>query len=565
MTSFLSRPYVILAIQCFLFYGFFLVSDGLIRDDVFVANLIETDRVDLLHFYFTGRGLPVKAVIHHVLSWFDHYIFFYKLTSFIGLYLMAVGCFKFLRELNFLERQDTLLVTVLFLAFPVYSVLNTLILVPTAVSLASFFFGMWAWVKYSQTRRWNFAVTGIILLLVSYMVFSLCLFQLGLMLGLFLLQQKKSVKGFLKTHWPVILLPFIYYFAHRLLFPLHQFVSYYNQFIYSPVSIISNIVYGLAAIPLDFGFTILKFVVADPVSFVIILIPGILSGWILVRLMKQYPATKGEQSRHWKIILWFAIFLLVVAILPYVMVDKPPRGVGFKLRHAMLMGLPVALILWSLFQRFKLQKKRWLFIVLAVFGLINAQQLLLWHNKAVKTQAMVAHLAEQEPVEDLVVIDDQADIGLWGVLASFETAWLAKSAWNNEDHLCIPLLLPAEGKTEVLLRPGKFIRILKNSWQHPRKFGYYHQNFVIPETDQLMEYLDKAHWPKTKIEEYRKILMISGTDQPNLQPYRHTRFTNGTQYPEWKICWNYFSKSGTEKERWIHSLLKKESFAVSEP
>ena len=248
--------------------------------------------------------LRLGPITYHVLS----------LLLFLSVGLTTLGI---LRRVPFLTPNEQIFVAGLVLVLPLMAARNVLSVEQYALSYALFYLAWYFLIRESAPRMVT-VWTAAILFTASFTTSSLLVFFVMPMFHLWYqagFRAKLPVKRFLLRYWPLLLLPVAWYAAKLLLFEPYGRYLGYNQ-ITSRSFVHATALLAEAAIPLG----------------AVYIVRG--------RLQPQTLKVLGALSA--------GLFLTVLAIYPYVAVDKGPPFIEWETRNELLMPLGIAFIVLAI-------------------------------------------------------------------------------------------------------------------------------------------------------------------------------------------------------------------------
>lgn len=250
--------------------------------------------------------LSVGPVAYHALS-----LLFFLL---VGMSTLAI-----LRRVPLLTRGEGVFVAALVLVLPLMAARHVLIDQYYVLSYALFYLAWYLLVRSNPHARLSLWIAGA-LFAASFTTSSLLPFYLLPMAHLWYHRGHRtgmSVRSYLQCHWALLILPFAWYLAKGALFEPHGLYADYNEVVLDSL----------------WAPTILLVLSAAP-----------LAGLYMVRGSIGSPALGILTA------LLAGTFLIVLAIYPYVVVDRPPPFVEWQTRYELLMPLGVALVVLAVYR-----------------------------------------------------------------------------------------------------------------------------------------------------------------------------------------------------------------------
>lgn len=244
--------------------------------------------------------LRMGPVAYHALS-----LLFYLS---VGISTLAIA-----RRVPLLTSGEGVFVAALVLVLPLMAARHVLIDQYYALSLALFYLAWYLLVRSTDPRRLTIWIAGT-LFGASFTTSSLLPFYLLPMVHFWHHRAHRTgmpVPSYLRRYWALLILPFAWYLAKGALFQPYGLYAGYNE----------------VALDSLWAPTILLAVSAFP-------------------LAGLYVARRGMSTPAMGILtaLLAGTFLIVLAIYPYLVVDRPPPFVEWQTRYELLMPLGVAVV-----------------------------------------------------------------------------------------------------------------------------------------------------------------------------------------------------------------------------
>jgi len=334
-----------------------LLSRGIYWDDWAIIPLLEEKNYALL-WYLLSQGKLFSIYFLYKMAWLtNNPIFFMKFLSFISWLLAGLFLYGILRQKLALRQNRAFFISACFMLIPIYLVKIIQIVLRYSISNAIFFLAIFLYFTAQKSAgkfiKYSGYLLAWILFFLSFETNSFLVFYLGF-LGMLLLLYRQENLGrpflsllydFSKKHFFFIILPLIFGLLKVTIGQPTDGYEGYNQIIL-PNNLLTyiqniwqNIVYG-------FFWPILA-----PLG---ILPRKIFSGILIIIVGLFYFLTKNILSNEKegadfqpKQYLTAGLFLFILGVIPYFLVDKIPHifGHGFAMRHALLLPLGSSLII----------------------------------------------------------------------------------------------------------------------------------------------------------------------------------------------------------------------------
>lgn len=369
----------------FLFFLYFLAHFLLIFSNVVMwdgwlwTNLLKQKDYETLYQLLRQTTLLHVYAVYRVIDWLGNPVTISNILVFISWFIAGLVVYLILKNFARLGEKNAFFVASIFLLLPLFIVRFEISMLTYSLSNAAFFLGAYTFLRsmvaVRPLSRFIFQILALIFFISSFFTASFLVFYGSLILfAFFLFLQKESLvwaevfkkrKGiifrFLKKNIFWLLLPFIFYLAHKkFIGSPYGLYAGYNSFVWSyPEMTLFNfasivldrifqfIVYGFFG-PLIFSISILQ----RKIFFAIFLI-FLISIFFFERKFKVLSSSAAEITDDFKmapktIFIW-GVLLSVFASLAYILVGESPNpyGSGFDLRHGLILPLGFSLIILS--------------------------------------------------------------------------------------------------------------------------------------------------------------------------------------------------------------------------
>lgn len=444
-------PWIIILVG-FLSHGLLLLSDGVFWDDwLWYLSLMSGDYHILYESAFF-RGIPTDYYIWLSLTAFPDVVFGERLLAFLLTLGSALLVFKLCQKTGWLSQGESLLVSLISITYPAF---QTRLLISTLQYLVYYFIFLLAiWVALRARQIPNKIGIGVHLLalalfFLSFSLNSLLVFYYGfcLLLAILAYQQSPSLRAlftrFLPRYLPYFVLPLVYWIGKGVFFPVQDRYASYNQFVSSPIQLLSSSIYYVKNAILDQPGWALKELSLRP--FLLLPLLFLLLGTVwLFKLPAKIPFSNSTRPQH---VLLFGLILLSLAILPYAAVGLFPSDNGWSTRHALLVGLPIGVILTAILRlafanrRSMLSWPGWACFVLFLFG-FNVRLLdhyLNFEFRWIKDQSIMTNLSENVDLKKYSIfwIRDKMGVAENENYRFYEWSSMFSIVWDGQEWLGI--------------------------------------------------------------------------------------------------------------------------------
>ncbi|HAD96660.1 MAG TPA: hypothetical protein DCG19_04590 [Cryomorphaceae bacterium] len=398
-------PYFILLATIALGHFPLLLSDSILGDSIINYHLALTNHHKYIQAFYNAYALPIHGYIAYLVSFFPA-IFYYKLTAFIFLILIAAFLYHLFSTLKLFSQRDNLLTSLLAITFPVYTMWNEITTLPYLISYAFFLAGF---CLYIYSSRLIYFILCLILWSVAFQLSSLLLLFYVVVAGIWLQQEKVSLGDFrswllaCRDNLLLLLFPIFYFLFLNLFFPGNSYQ--YNTIDFSGKKLLKNTVisfYGTCIEPFSHFFHFAS-IDAKTALFIIAIVTVVL--FIIYRIIRQNFENQTHRKRNANIQkVLYALLLIFCAAIPYLLVGKPIRGFAYESRHALLLGPGFAILLFIFLQRyFEAKGTLATWLVIGLFTSMNLVNHILWQNRSIKIQAIAENLPRTTDTSDRVL------------------------------------------------------------------------------------------------------------------------------------------------------------------
>lgn len=446
------KDYAGLAGVALLAHGLVLVNDGNYADGWlfnFFAEQGDWDRMKAM-WYEIGRPLAFWWVYLPFENYFNIYLF--KFLSLLPLVLVSCMQFHFLHRFTPLSRRTAWFAAAFTLCWPFYHMIVWGAFsdhIPPVL-----FFGGWLLYFLALEKNGNRLLKGvsIALLFTSYFYQAFLVFHCVIVLVLFAhtmdypprpawTDVRKHLPGFLKAHWAIGLVPFVFFFAKPYLFPVvGRYVGYYSIDFLSLKTLTffaGSVANALLAPVIGLG--------AYYASLPLLLI--VLVGAYLLYNKKQSDAGSVAPAR----LGWYLILgCVLIAALAYAHAANHKMGIllSYQARHNRQMGLGAAFLtlaaigyIGNRYAHLRWPLTRFLgFSALAVLVFININIYLTQQAHWAKNRAVIHQLKQHKPLPGvgMYFMTNHLPMGMGVDYHYAEVSLTLDAAWGGERFIGVP-------------------------------------------------------------------------------------------------------------------------------
>jgi len=426
------RIAVILALATLAVHGLLLVNDGVYWDGHLIYSYVHDRNWTELSTMFRDLGAPQTALLYWVLGSVGD-VFLFKLLSFTGILAATLSIWRLGVESRRVTDEEAIWIAALAMAYPAFRAGVEIVMAPSLIAYGCFFIA--AWIDYRAVRRGSAALHAIAapLFVVSFSLPSL----MALFLGYVVFAAGTSRTRWIdRASWGVVLLAAGA--ARWLMRPGGDYAGY-NQISLSLFSAITELGWFLRYAVYVATNRALAGLLAQP----FFAVAALLAAYAV------FATSRGAQrdtprAGGWT--LGFAILLFGLAVGPYAVVGKHPLPDGWTTRHALLIGLPVALAIVAgasmLDRAWRLKpyvRQLALTAVLVAFGTSLFDSYLSWQARWVKERSVLALLAATPGADkySVFVIDDRFPEGGELTYRTYEWPALFRRIWPDHARAAV--------------------------------------------------------------------------------------------------------------------------------
>lgn len=442
----IPRDYWIILLTALLCHGLILLNDGVYWDgwEVYVRD---NDYVERL-FDDTGKG--PHADYHQTIKDLPYTLTIYKVTNFLYIWLAGLLVYKICLLTRFFTPTDSLLISLISLAYPAYQVGFELIMGPSHFYYDFFVVGVWLTLLSKEAigrRYWLLRTASIAALFLGFWLNSVLTYYPAAFGLFYLVDQRKhgyklislpNALRFALRHLDYVLVPLVFW-AHKQIFyptlaPTYNVVGlrtsiFYNfmEFFRSGATLFNDAVGLLFAMP------------------IVLLIVALVIRFCYAPLFRRRQAEDDDLSGKAPpiLVLLYGFGMLLLSLFAYASVDKYSTPYGWETRHFILISVPVGLMLVAAARLilggievggYKLRYLLLLFLIFA-FGISLVSTYIRWQGRWVKDRSVIAKLeAMGDTYEDVTFfwIDDTFILGDLPFYHTEEWRSIFRYTWNHD-------------------------------------------------------------------------------------------------------------------------------------
>ena len=388
------KKYLILSLFYLLANGIIIFNNGIFWDDWCLYNM----SFEGVMTQFNGNGLSWYGYFHYFLNGLSNPTLIYNSLT-IGLQILSSIFLLKIVVLLKLNQKLFYLIVILASISPFFMAKNTMICLPYTLNYFLFFLAFYFLVLSVKRSLVIYRILALILFFLSFMVNSFIVFYIIPFVIIYIINSKIDVsqltkemiynfnfKSLLRMS-DLIFLPVIFFIYKKTYLNTEGlYKESYNKItldniLGSPKVMLKSLVNQIG----EFLDLISQYIFKDLEHF--LLFSLIISLTIII--FKRIDVKIN--SIHKKKIFIVGVLCLILAILPYVFVQKPPSFVGYDTRHQLLMPIGVSLIMVSLIlSLFKSQYYKIVFItIFSIFITISFNMNLQFIKGGFKQESLI--------------------------------------------------------------------------------------------------------------------------------------------------------------------------------
>lgn len=360
--SYLSAwPYLVITCVALVSHGLLLLNDGLYWDGWLIKDYLDNNDWDSLHAMTSEMGLPVLGYFFWSLKLLGIHQY-YKVVAFLSMLLSAVLVYRIGLLFGWLNRIESLGVALLSLVYPAYQMTVEICTLQYVFFYCVFLLAallMLLHLSFSGVSSFIIRAMSLLLFFLSFTVNSLLVFYFPFVMLLFL--RIKQLQGLswqtLLKKIPIrlsdfLILPFLFWGLKLLLTPKHGLYKGYNNLDLNYASVVSHIRDSIVTTT-DAQISLAQKgvgVMGHLLLWIFILVGVYVCYSKCIRHEKPAQVMPEILEREFVKTNWifaFGVVLLLSGVFPYAAAGLTAEIAGVDSRHALLVGLPMAIILVS--------------------------------------------------------------------------------------------------------------------------------------------------------------------------------------------------------------------------
>lgn len=438
-------------------HGLLLMNDGVYWDGwLYHLALKGSDWSTILEPY-RDSGLPQEAWLIWYIGQLPFMPQSFHVVCFVAIFLCAVAVYRTGLAFNDLSRVECFFIAVLMMLYPAWDHCVAISAVARIVAYCCFLWAVWLAIfleNKTGVTHVIWRVVTLVLFFASFTLNALLVLFIGFLAILYswLHRDKNAVfradlPRFLVSHADYLFLPVLFWIVKELCFPRLGLYEGYNRFVSGLVPFAKAMAYfAINGIYAPFNQAFLN-VLQQPFAVLLAMFFAL----SLLGLMPTIRTELTEPRRHnalWMFVI--GLFLLFLAAFPYAAVGLSPAPRGWASRHAVLLGLPLAIMAVAM-SRFaasilgrQLSAAAVLLALALGFALSDGNRYADWQVRWIKDQSVMAHLEQSAEAKDVAIfwIDDRCPAGGEKNYRFYEWSSIFRQVWNDQKRAGIDLAEP---------------------------------------------------------------------------------------------------------------------------
>jgi len=462
------QPYFGLLLTLMACHGLLLMNDGIYWDDWLSIGYLKNGDWQSLSEQTSEMGLPLLGYFQWTLKLLNIYTH-YKIIAFLLIYISSVLIYKTSLNLRILTATESFLIAVIFIAFPAYQVTVLFCTLNYLFCLSLFYLAAYIYVESLGKKSLGLIrmlrVGAATIFFISFNLNSLLVYFYAFLMLMFFSQKSrdggtwiKNLSSFIRANWPIIILPIAYWVIRSIFTPPHGLYANYHRLDVSAWQIFSLSISFIRVSVFGQFFSAARDL-GDHVTVWLVLLIGVCVAYgYLIRnqRVKNRVRENWFNDKHAISAFGFGLIALICAIFPYAAVGLSPESAGFGTRHNVLISLPVAILIISVFRIYSQSygqlnlssqigfKRNQLLIISSVvlsFALSCNHYYISWEARAIKDRAFMHVLQSNPKLGDYATywIDDRFQAGPALEYSYYEYSSMFKEVWGGESRIGVPI------------------------------------------------------------------------------------------------------------------------------
>ncbi|MFC1489026.1 hypothetical protein ACFL6B_04170 [Thermodesulfobacteriota bacterium] len=413
-----AREYIIISLVVFLCHWLLLLNDGLYFDDIAFYDMLKTGDWETCYTLNSMYGNTLITYYIWIFRFVPNKIIAFKLTMFISILLSAILIYRICIKSDFIGPVESMFIAMLSAVYPAELMTFVFSAIPYHLNYLLFLLGSYLAMISTQIEGKQSVILRILtfgIFFLSYTTNSLLVFHFGFLLFYYLYTQKQLERKvldrpylFVFRHWELILVPFVFWGWKQTFTPTWGWALVYENGYNKVIFDVQNYIKLYTSLVKTIGGQFIN-IAFKPTMFVF----GFITVGLLYAQFKLKWHKRLYSHKHFFSIVLVGIILLIAGSFAYVAVGKgfgDGTGIGWSgwdSRNQLLLGLPMALIIFASSCLFWGSRSRWNIIFLSTliitFSIFRINLYLTWQAEAIKHHSTIYNLSNLEGAEDIHV------------------------------------------------------------------------------------------------------------------------------------------------------------------
>lgn len=475
-------PIIILAILSA--HGLLLVNRATFWDDWLVKGFLDDGNWILLRNMTSEMGLPILAYFFGLLKLLG-LSGYAKIVALVLILGLAILVYEIGMRCSFISHREALAIAVLSAIYPAF---QTAVLLTTLQYLFFYFLFLSAVLLHicaevddgPATRKRLMRCIGAVTFFVSFNLNSLLVFYFPFLALIFVtvkerkcLTWRELARHVLFDKYYLILLPFLYWGVKKFVFPSYGLYETYNIIDLNPIAMIERMRYSVEVATLyhwhQSALTLIKYPYLWLLAIVLVAAFSITAA----RLRTSTSGHASISSTGSLTLLLCGFLLLISGIFPYAAAAIVPGKSGWNSRHALLYGLPVAVMIVGVSRclclsrssagsrtshRLGFLRAQVLTLIALAFVLSSIGYYIEWQARAIKDQAIMDQLRSENELSEYSIywVDDKFQAGGEPYYNYYEWSSMFKKIWGGQTRIAMQLKYQGRPISHDLPPPAVF-------------------------------------------------------------------------------------------------------------
>ncbi len=563
------REYTVLSLVILIVFWPVIFDTSILGDGILNYELITSDKPSSIIDYYIAFGLPLHGWFVYLVSFLEPLVLVHKILAFASILAGGYYMLATVNKLNFLSKPLSLLVVLLAVCLPVYTMWIDMAKLPYAFSYACFYAGAFYYLKWSvRNYQWGYLILCLLLFSMAFQVSSFLLYFYGFIAGVSILQipssqpLKANLLILIKKHGLIFIFPIVYFFGIMKVFFKPAYA--YNEFNFNLKELLTDSIVSLYGIFIEPLNRFLHFLDNNPATSVLLIGYALATALFIRRVFPYAQEQTTSNKASMQKLLLFGGVLLFLAVFPYILVEKPVRGYGYASKNALLTGLPMGLIIISLLVWFTGNNTKRIYsavlVITGLFTVMNMSTHITWQSRYIKYLSLIENLRQTPPPKERVVFfRDNFPLGSRILFRHIELYKALGLGWQDTNRYAHELNTYIEWDYRLLYTdPMQINRVWNIPWNMDREMLQW--THLTDEQSRLI----MASTPQQYLSRTQRIFNDIGHNSPPEESFNGTgltkagllSFSGSHQMEEGALYWKYLTSSTSERKHLLQSIAQ---------